>query len=289
MTYAPRHRKAEPTLASAVVSSMAGRHSKALTGVALAIPTAIGGIGMADAAQAAPVVGTPQAAAQQVAATAAASTPAAVSATSAAAALPTAYRAGGVTVLSYGDRGSLVKVVQGRLHISRDGSFGPQTRRAVKGFQARKGLAADGYVGPKTWRALGGYPGGTATATTARASRSASISTSSNSSVVRIAQRYLGVPYVYGGSTPSGFDCSGLTSYVFRQIGKELPRSARAQQAAVTRVSSPRVGDLVFYGYPAHHVGIYVGNGQMIDAPKPGMRVNQRAVYQPEVSSYGRV
>ena len=285
MTYAPRHRKAEPTLAASVASSITGRPGKVLTGVALAVPTAVAGLSAPADAATAPVAQSAQAAQATQAAQSVS--------VAAASALPTSYRAGGVTVLHYGDRGSLVRHVQKRVGTSVDGSFGPKTRAAVKSFQGRKGLVRDGYVGPKTWRALGGFPGGsTSTTSTRDTSGTASRSTtgsSSNARAAQIAYKYLGIRYVYGGSTPSsGFDCSGLTSYVFRQVGKDLPRSARAQQAAVRRVSSPQVGDLVFYGYPAHHVGIYVGNGQMIDAPKPGMRVNKRAVYQPEVSSYGR-
>ncbi|WP_050671219.1 C40 family peptidase [Luteipulveratus halotolerans] len=287
MTYAPRHRKAEPSLAASVIT---GRHGKVLTGVALAVPTAVAGLSAPADAATAPVAQPAQAATAAQASQAAQSV-AGVAAT--AAALPTHY-AGGVYVLHHGHSGSLVKTVQKRIGgLSVDGSFGPKTRAAVKSFQGRKGLTRDGYVGPKTWRALGGYPGGSASTTSTRdTSTTASRSTtgsSTNARAAQIAYRYLGIPYVYGGSTPSqGFDCSGLTSYVFRQVGKDLPRTARAQQAAVRRVSSPQVGDLVFYGYPAHHVGIYVGNGQMIDAPKPGTRVNKRAVYQPEVSSYGR-
>ena len=105
--------------------------------------------------------------------------------------------------------------------------------------------------------------------------------------VIAIAERYLGVPYVYGGTTPSGFDCSGFTSYVFSQIGIDLPRTAAAQQAFATPVSTPEPGDLVFFGSPAYHVGIYLGNGMMIAAPKPGDHVKIEAVYGTP-SGYGR-
>lgn len=103
-------------------------------------------------------------------------------------------------------------------------------------------------------------------------------STSSSSAIgdriVEIAKRYIGTDYVYGGTTPDGFDCSGFTSYVFRQVGIELNRTARAQQTQGYRVSNPQPGDLVFSGYPAGHVAIYVGNGMVIDSPKPGGEVN---------------
>jgi len=93
------------------------------------------------------------------------------------------------------------------------------------------------------------------------------------SEVVNIARRYLGVPYRWGGSSPStGFDCSGFTSYVFRQVGVNLPRTSRAQINAGQRVSRAdiRPGDLVFFGNPIHHVGIYAGGGQMIHSPRTG-------------------
>lgn len=77
----------------------------------------------------------------------------------------------------------------------------------------------------------------------------------------------LGTPYLYGGSTTAAFDCSGFTSYVFRQVGVSLPRSAAGQYASSQKVSNPRPGDLVFFsenGSRVSHVGIYVGNGQFI-------------------------
>ncbi|UIJ35637.1 peptidoglycan-binding domain-containing protein [Allobranchiibius sp. GilTou73] len=175
-----------------------------------------------------------------------------------------------VVVLHTGSTGYYVKVVQKRLHIPQTSRFDARTLHAVKNFQRIKHLARDGYVGPQTWRALGGFPGSASTAPKPSAS---------GSRVVSIAERYTGVPYVYGGSTPRGFDCSGFTSYVYRQVGHSLPRTAAAQANATRRVSSPRPGDLVFYGYPAHHVGIYVGGNNMIDSAKPGTRIHVHAIW----------
>ena len=109
----------------------------------------------------------------------------------------------------------------------------------------------------------------------------------SSSQVVNIARGLLGIPYVYGGSSPSGFDCSGFTQYVFGKAGISLPRTASAQQAAATPVGSPEPGDLVFFGSPVWHVGIYTGDGMMIDSPRSGKSTSERAIFS-GVSGYGR-
>ena len=100
--------------------------------------------------------------------------------------------------------------------------------------------------------------------------------------VVAIAQRYLGVPYVYGGASPSGFDCSGLSMYCYAQIGIGLAHGATAQQQASTPVplNALQPGDLVFFGGASYsyHVGIYVGGGTMIHAPHTGTVVSYGSV-----------
>ena len=105
--------------------------------------------------------------------------------------------------------------------------------------------------------------------------------------VLGIAAQYAGIMYVYGGTTPAGFDCSGYTSYVFRQLGINLPRTAEAQRQATTPVSNPQPGDLVFFGSPAFHVGIYAGNGKMWDSPRTGKAVALRDIWSSSVT-YGR-
>ena len=84
-----------------------------------------------------------------------------------------------------------------------------------------------------------------------------------------IALRYLGVPYVYGGASPSGFDCSGLVMYVYAQLGISLPHYTVAQWNATQPVSSPAPGDLVFFN-GLGHVGIYLGGGRFVNAPHTG-------------------
>ena len=97
-----------------------------------------------------------------------------------------------------------------------------------------------------------------------------------DSGVVSIAAQYLGVPYVWAGASPSGFDCSGLVQYVFAQLGISLPHNTVAQWHSPQAVSVPRnqlqPGDLVFFN-GLDHVGIYIGNGYLIDAPHTGADV----------------
>ena len=125
------------------------------------------------------------------------------------------------------------------------------------------------------------------TSTVSRSSTRYSNPAQSSSGIVNIARGLLGIPYVYGGESPSGFDCSGFTMYVFGKAGISIPRTASAQQRAATPVSDPKPGDLVFFGSPAWHVGIYTGNGMMIDSPKPGKSTSERAIFS-GVSGYGR-
>lgn len=124
--------------------------------------------------------------------------------------------------------------------------------------------------------------------TSTPAAETAAPAPAASSNVVEIAKQYIGTPYVYGGSTPAGFDCSGFTQYVFAKAGKSIPRVTTAQQAAATPVSSPQPGDLVFFGSPSWHVGIYVGDGMMIDSPRTGSSISIRPIFD-GVSGYGRV
>ena len=165
-----------------------------------------------------------------------------------------------------GDQGSEVAEIQGELSnlgydVSADGDFGPATAEAVKAFQESIGLEADGLVGETTYSALLGKS-------------MPEISRGSNyisRRIVRTSMEYIGVPYVFGGTTPSGFDCSGYVRYVFASAGIYLPRMADEQYEMGMPVSTDELvaGDLVFfstYTYGASHVGIYLGEGNFINA-----------------------
>ncbi len=110
-------------------------------------------------------------------------------------------------------------------------------------------------------------------------SNGVSYNASKSNGVVGYAQGFHGVPYVYGGSTPAGFDCSGFTSYVYRAFGVNLPRSSGAQAGCGTPVSASqaRPGDLVVM---PGHVGIYAGNGMIVHAPRPGKSVCTVPIWQ---------
>jgi hypothetical protein len=109
--------------------------------------------------------------------------------------------------------------------------------------------------------------------------------TAGGAAVVTDARKYLGVPYVWGGTDPrTGLDCSGLVQKVYADLGYDLPRVAADQAQAGTEVSgglaNAQPGDILAFGSPVHHVGIYIGNGQMIDAPHPGTAVRVEDVYE---------
>jgi len=96
---------------------------------------------------------------------------------------------------------------------------------------------------------------------------------------VNLAYDYLGVPYVWGGTSPKGFDCSGFTQYVYKQLGITLNRTAAQQLKNGTSVSNLQTGDLVFFtntyatSAAASHVGIYIGNNQFIHAANGGVKI----------------
>ena len=112
-----------------------------------------------------------------------------------------------------------------------------------------------------------------------------------SSSLISNAAQFIGVPYVWGGSTPSGFDCSGLVAYAANMAGISLPRTAKEQSqvGSYVSVSDLQAGDLVFWvkDGTVSHVGIYIGGGQYIHAPQPGenVKVDSVAYFSP---SFGK-
>ena len=95
--------------------------------------------------------------------------------------------------------------------------------------------------------------------------------------VIGLAKQYVGTPYVSGGTSPSGWDCSGFTSYVYGKVGVKLPRTSGAQKGAGKTVprSQAKPGDII---WSPGHVGIYAGNGMMYDAGNPRVKTSYRSI-----------
>ncbi|TKJ21474.1 transglycosylase SLT domain-containing protein [Blastococcus sp. CCUG 61487] len=140
------------------------------------------------------------------------------------------------------------------------------------------------------WASAAAAAGLTGTGSTAGSHVSGAAGTASETAVVAEAGKYLGVPYLWGGTDPAkGLDCSGLVQLVYGNLGISLPRTSSQQATSGTAVASlaeARPGDLVFFdNTPSRpgidHVGIYIGNGQMIAAPQPGEVVKVQDVGRP--------
>lgn len=114
------------------------------------------------------------------------------------------------------------------------------------------------------------------------ASNASKINFSSDNNIVNYALSFLGVPYVWGGTTPSGFDCSGFVQYVYAHFGINIPRISQDQQnygIPVKDRKNLQPGDLVFFGTPAYHVGMYIGDGKYVEAPHTGDVVKIAVLY----------
>lgn len=130
---------------------------------------------------------------------------------------------------------------------------------------------------------------GRAPARRAQSAPTANPVSAGSSRIADAALRYRGVPYLWGGETRTGMDCSGLVWTVLRELGHNPPRTALAQSRWATPITAAqaRPGDLVFHYSPVSHVGIYLGGGRMVDASRPGTVVSVHAVYTNP--RYGRV
>lgn len=191
-----------------------------------------------------------------------------------------------------GSQGPEVKNLQRKLisqgyKLKADGNFSWATVSAVKKFQHKKHLDVDGIVGPATYKALMGksmYKAAPAATTNSHALsyhmgiddstvqwRKPGTVKSTVKAITEEAQKYVGVPYQFGGTTPRGFDCSGFIQYVFNQKGIVLPRGADEQYTAGRKVSINALepGDLVYfqtYDEGISHSGLYLGDGYFISA-----------------------
>ena len=164
-----------------------------------------------------------------------------------------------------GDEGDRVLAVQLRLidlgyNVPKaTGAYDERTTRAVTTYQKQARLSQTGAVDEITWHFLMDYGKG------------GNYGKKDVGRLLNLAMRYGGVPYVWGGATPEGFDCSGYVQYVFAQIGVNLPRTADVQYEVGRKImqSDLQQGDLVFfetYEPGASHDGIFVGDGQFIAA-----------------------
>ncbi|MFC0675622.1 C40 family peptidase [Brachybacterium hainanense] len=187
------------------------------------------------------------------------------------------------TVLRYGDRGDAVRYLQARLNdrdagIPEDGKFGPATRSAVRALQSNGGNRADGVVGPATWDLLVNT-----SAKDVPANAEEAAPRWDGDSMVALAKEQIGVPYVWGGSNPAtGLDCSGLVKYVYNAHGITVPRTAKNQTfgGRIIPRSEAKPGDLVaFSAGNWGHIGIYAGNGKIVDAGSSKGRVVYRDIW----------
>lgn len=196
--------------------------------------------------------------------------------------------------LSKNSSGNDVLTLQKKLYLigyditELDGVYGVETEKAVSAFQRDNKISVTGIVTNVTWRALRKakekkgrtLPAITVKPTPAVKPIAGLLSGEQGNSIVATAKTFMGVPYVFGGTTPKGFDCSGLVQYVFKLNGVNIPRLADEQyNLGRTATRSQLVaGDLVFFnteGGGITHCGIYVGSGNFLHASSSrGVRID---------------
>lgn len=188
-----------------------------------------------------------------------------------------------------GSRGAAVTDLQKQLNaagasISVDGVFGNGTAGAVRALQSAAGIGVDAVVGPKTWDAANSNVRITDSGASRGEGRPSSGTSVNGQAIINAARSQLGVRYKWGGSSPSsGFDCSGLVYYAYNQGGTSMPRKTAKGYTFGGRIisqSEAQPGDLVaFTGNDYGHMGIYVGNGRIIDASGSRQQVVERSIW----------
>lgn len=181
-------------------------------------------------------------------------------------------------IMMNGMRGDSVALLQkdlkqlGFMSISSTGYYGDITETAVKNLQKKYKLTIDGIAGPQTLGKIDKLLG--------RESTTSRGSSRSSRNIITYSKRFLGVKYVWGGSTAKGFDCSGFVKYVFKHFGISLNRTSRSQASHGAKVKKANLkqGDLVFFDTNGglnriNHVGIYIGSGQFIHSSSASRRV----------------
>lgn len=186
-------------------------------------------------------------------------------------------------VLRYGNAGSSVKFLQENLKqigyypYSVDGIYGSHTQAAVQKFQLHTGIKVDGVAGAKTLAALTKF-------TENPLDESVPVQALKDSHLldgifIQHALNLIGTPYIWGGMTTNGFDCSGFLKYVFAQKGIHIPRTISEIWDYGIDVNKPSVGDLVFfetYQPGPSHAGIYLGDGRFIHSgSSKGVTISQ--------------
>jgi peptidoglycan DL-endopeptidase CwlO len=191
-------------------------------------------------------------------------------------------------LLRYGDAGSAVRYVQRSLDVPAGGWYGSATRTAVAKFQGRVGLRKTGVMTNNTWRSLF-YAANHHLLHGATRTTSSTTTTTFRTKVLQEAAKLKGIPYVWGGTTTRGFDCSGYTGYVYKKAGKKLPRTSRQQYSATKHISraAAKPGDLVFFksgGGSVYHVGIYAGGNMLWHSSRPGRPVAKAKIWTSSVA-----
>jgi cell wall-associated NlpC family hydrolase len=179
----------------------------------------------------------------------------------------------GATVLAPGVAGAVEVVI-------------PNTdvRVEVPGLENVQGLQAvpnvEQFV-PSLQQSANTYVANVAAPAPAQAPAAAPAASSSGQAIVDAVRSKVGAPYAWGATGPSAFDCSGLTTWAYQQVGKSIPRTSQAQAAQGQQIPLDQLqpGDIIAYYGGATHVGIYAGNGMIIDALNSGTPVGERPLH----------